>query len=216
MDHKYSFDGAKSSARLSPGIREYKAVTDPRVAKTRAALADAVLTLASEKPFADVTITEIAERAGVGYASFFRHYKDKDALLADVADTVVDDLLPAMMPAMLDEDTLTASIAMCRFIDENRLVTRALLAGGAETMVRRHIVMRAIERSGSRPTAETDRPAIPAIPHELVITHCVAASLGLLSWWLDQGAAISCEAMGEVLNRLVMAPVRGLERESPR
>src|ERR1700679_1120953 len=60
-------------------------MTDPRVTKTRAALAQAVLALASEKPFTDVTITEIAVRAGVGYASFFRHYKDQDALLAVVA-----------------------------------------------------------------------------------------------------------------------------------
>jgi AcrR family transcriptional regulator len=182
------------------------------VAKTRAALAEAVLALASEKPFGEVTITEIAERAGVGYASFFRHYKDKDALLADVADTVVDDLLPAMMPAMMDEDTLTASIAMCRFVDENRLVTRALLAGGAETMVRRRIVIRAIERSRDRAAINpVDRPPI-AIPDELVITHCVAATLGLLSWWLEQGSAISCEAMGQVVDRLVLAPVRAIER----
>jgi AcrR family transcriptional regulator len=186
-------------------------VTDPRVAKTRAALAEAVLALASEKPFADVTITEIAERAGVGYASFFRHYKDKDALLADVADTVVDDLLPIMMPAMLDEDTLTASVALCRFIDENRLVTRALLAGGAETMVRRRIVMRSLERSQAR-AAQTSGVLQAPVPHELVITHCVAASLGLLSWWLEQGGDISAEAMGDVLNRLVMAPVRAMER----
>jgi AcrR family transcriptional regulator len=186
-------------------------VTDPRVAKTRAALAEAVLALASEKPFADVTITEIAERAGVGYASFFRHYKDKDALLADVADTVVDDLLPIMMPAMLDEDTLTASVALCRFIDENRLVTRALLAGGAETMVRRRIVMRSLERSQARVAQTSGVLQAAPVPHELVITHCVAASLGLLSWWLEQGSDISAEAMGDVLNRLVMAPVRAME-----
>ncbi len=184
-------------------------MTDPRVAKTRAALGEAVLALASEKPFGEVTITEIAERAGVGYASFFRHYKDKDALLADVADTVVDDLLPVMMPAMQAEDTLKASIAMCRFVDENRTVTRALLAGGAETMVRRRIVMRAIERSQARAAAEGISPL--AIPHELVITHCVASTLGLLSWWLEQGGDISCEAMGTVVNRLVMAPVRAIE-----
>jgi AcrR family transcriptional regulator len=204
---------ARSSAQMPQAEkRGQEVVTDPRVAKTRAALAEAVLALASEKPFADVTITEIAERAGVGYASFFRHYKDKDALLADVADTVVDDLLPIMMPAMLDEDTLMASIAMCRFIDENRLVTRALLAGGAETMVRRRIVMRSIERSRERVAADSEGvPAIP-VPHELIITHCVAATLGLLSWWLEQGSDISSEAMGEVLNRLVLAPVRAMER----
>jgi AcrR family transcriptional regulator len=182
-------------------------MADPRVTKTRAALAQAVLALAAEKPFADLTVTEIAERAGVGYASFFRHYRDKDALLADVADELVEDLLTIIMPALQDRDTEAASIAICRFVEDNRLIAKALLAGGAETKVRQHIVMRAIERS--------DQPMVsqPAgIPQALVITHCVSATLGLLSWWLDQGDAVQAEAMGALVDRLVMAPVRAMQR----
>jgi AcrR family transcriptional regulator len=182
-------------------------MTDPRVTKTRAALAEAVLALAAEKPFADVTITEIAERAGVGYASFFRHYKDKDALLSDVADTLVDDLIAIIMPAMQDDDTEAASIAICRYVDEQRLIARALLAGGAETTVRRHIVARAIAQS----TIWTDPPR-EEVPQELLVTHSVAATLGLLTWWLEQGMDISAETMGRVVNRLVMAPVRTMQR----
>ncbi len=181
-------------------------MTDPRVAKTRAALGEAVLALAAEKPFADITITEIAERAGVGYASFFRHYRDKDALLAAVADTMVDDLLAIIMPAFLEEDTNAASIAICRYVDEHRPITRALLAGGAETNVRRHIIARAIERADLRTIAQ------PGVPFELVITHCVAATLNLLTWWLEQGQGIPAETMGGVMNRLVLAPVRKMQR----
>ena len=50
-----------------------------------------------------------------------------------------------------------------------------------------------------------------AIPPELVLTHCVAATLGLLSWWLEQGKGLSADAMGDLVNRLVMAPVRAIE-----
>jgi AcrR family transcriptional regulator len=181
-------------------------MTDPRVAKTRAALGKAVLSLAAEKPFADLTITEIAERAGVGYASFFRHYRDKDALLADVADTMVDDILAIIMPAFLEEDTNAASIVLCRYIYDNRPITRALLAGGAESNIRRHIVSRAIERTDIRAMSE------PSVPYQLVVGHCVAATLGLLTWWLEQGAEVSPETMGGVINRLVMAPVRQMQR----
>jgi AcrR family transcriptional regulator len=181
-------------------------MTDPRVAKTRAALGEAVLALAAEKPFADITITEIAERAGVGYASFFRHYRDKDALLADVADSMVDDLTAIIMPAVQEEDTGAASIAICRFVEEHRLIARALLSGGAETEVRRHIVDRAI--------AHDPMPAAPgsaSLPKELLVGHCVAATLGLLTWWLEQGQAVPPEDMGRVIDRLVMAPVRGMQ-----
>ncbi|HLG89045.1 MAG TPA: TetR/AcrR family transcriptional regulator [Alphaproteobacteria bacterium] len=180
-------------------------MTDPRVAKTRAALAQAVLELAAEKSFADITITEIAERAGVGYASFFRHYRDKDALLTDVADTMVDDLLAIIVPALRDEDTRSASIAICRYVESNRLITRALLAGGAETQVHRHIITRAIGDQQAPRASRTE------VPREMIVTHAVAASLGLLSWWLEHGPDISAETMGDAIDRLVMAPVRQLQ-----
>jgi AcrR family transcriptional regulator len=189
-------------------------MTDPRVTKTRAALASAVLALATEKPFADVTVTEIAERAGVGYASFFRHYRDKDALLVAVADALVDDLTAIIMPALADQDTSAASIAICRFVDDNRLIARALLAGGAESEVRRRIVARSIERSGERAGERSAAQAAretAGVPRDLVVTHCVAATLGLLSWWLEQGEGVSPDAMGAVVDRLVMAPVRAME-----
>jgi AcrR family transcriptional regulator len=182
-------------------------MTDPRVTKTRAALSEAVLALASEKPFADVTITEIAARAGVGYASFFRHFKDKEALLTEVADQMVTDLLAIIMPAMMEEDTRATSIAICRYVTEHRLLTHALLAGGAESDVRRHIVNRSLETARLRVSSQPS-----GIPYEMVVTHSVSATLGLLAWWLENGRDISAEKMGEVVDRLVMAPVRAMER----
>ena len=182
-------------------------MTDPRVTKTRAALAEAVLALASEKPFADVTITEIAARAGVGYASFFRHFKDKDALLTEVADQMVTDLLALIMPAMMEEDTRATSVAICRYVDEHRLLTHALLAGGAESTVRDHILGRSLEIARLRVP-----PQPSGVPYELIVTHSVSATLGLLGWWLEHGKDISADAMGSVIDRLVMSPVREMER----
>ena len=204
MDHKYGLYPGETSAQTSQAGENI--MTDPRVTKTRAALAEAVLALAAEKPFADVTITEIAERAGVGYASFFRHYKDKDALLSDVADALVNDLIAIIMPAMQNDDTAAAAIAICRYVDGHRAISRALLAGGAETTVRRHIIASAIAHAKiwNAPPRE--------VPQELVVTHSVVASLGLLTWWLEQGKDISTEAMGHIVDRLVMSPVRAMER----
>lgn len=181
-------------------------MTDPRVAKTRAALAEAVLSLAAERPFADVTITEIAERAGVGYASFFRHYRDKEALLAEVAERVVDDLLPALMPALTNDDSAAASLAICRYVDSHRAICRALLAGGAETSVRRNITARAIAAAALHPAKP---PA--GVPAELMVTHCVVASLGLLTWWIEQGSAVSVEFMATLIDRLVIGPVQAIQ-----
>ncbi|MCC6734813.1 MAG: helix-turn-helix transcriptional regulator, partial [Bauldia sp.] len=64
-------------------------MVDERIRRTRAALAEAVLALASERDFAGVTVADITRRAGIGYATFFRHYPGKDELLADVAELMI-------------------------------------------------------------------------------------------------------------------------------
>lgn len=158
-----------------------------------------MLSLVAEKAFADLSVGEIVARAGVGYATFFRHYPDKDALLADVADALMDDLLVQMMPALLQDETLAASVALCRFVAERRAVCRALLAGGAEASVRARALARA---------AAVALPPVAGLPPDLAIGHAVGATLGLLGWWLDHEAAFDAEGMGAIIDRLVMAPIR--------
>ena len=53
--------------------------------RTRRTLLDALLRLIEARPFDQITIREIAGEAGIGYATFFRHYPSKDALLQDLA-----------------------------------------------------------------------------------------------------------------------------------
>jgi AcrR family transcriptional regulator len=178
-------------------------MADARILKTRAALAEAVLALAVEKDFGKATIVDIVERAGVSYPTFFRHYRDKAALLVDVADTLMNDLLAVMMPALLLDDTLAASVTLCRFVDARRAFCGALLAGDAEDDIRRHLVERA-----TRLAQATDLNRAGGLPKDLLITHSVTATLGLLAWWLDQGADLDARAMGEVIDRLVMRPIR--------
>jgi AcrR family transcriptional regulator len=177
-------------------------MADARIVKTRAALAQAMLALAAEKDFADVTIGEIARRAGIGYATFFRHYRDKEMLLAAVADRLMDELLAMMAPALLQEDTRTASVALCRFVDARRPICRALLAGGAEANVRRHLVERAVALAKDLALPQTGQ-----LPADLLIVHAVGATLGLLAWWLEH-EGLDPVAMGAAIDRLVMAPVR--------
>lgn len=178
-------------------------MADARIERTQRALHASLLSLVGEKAFGDLSIGEIVARAGIGYATFFRHYRDKDALLAEVADTLMDDLLAKMMPALLHDETRVASVALCRFVDEHRSVCRALLAGGAEDSIRQHVVKRALSR------AETVAlPPVDGLPPDLAISHAVRAMLGLLGWWLDHEGSFDADGMGAIIDRLVMGPIR--------
>ncbi|WP_051821560.1 TetR/AcrR family transcriptional regulator [Streptomyces sp. SCSIO 75703] len=69
---------------------------DPRARRTRARLHAAVLALSAERDPDTVTMAEIAERAEVSRATVYLHYKDRDDLLLDAADSAMADLVEAV------------------------------------------------------------------------------------------------------------------------
>ena len=61
--------------------------TDRRIVRTRNALGDAMVALMLEKEFDEITVQQVLDRAGVGRATFYTHYRDKDDLfLSDVEE----------------------------------------------------------------------------------------------------------------------------------
>lgn len=60
---------------------------------TKECLYTALLLLMEKKPYEEITITEIAKKAGVSRMSYYRLYKSKDDILAQYADEVFGELL---------------------------------------------------------------------------------------------------------------------------
>src|SRR6185436_2880035 len=56
---------------------------DRRIQRTRQALRTALIELTKEKDYDSISIEDITERANVGRATFYLHYKDKEDLLLE-------------------------------------------------------------------------------------------------------------------------------------
>ena len=177
--------------------------TDARITKSRHALRTALLDLVAEMPFEEVSVAAITTRAGIGYATFFRHYRTREALLAEIADDLIGQLLVRIAPLLLAQDTGAAALALTSFVDARRPLCRALLVGAGEAM-RRDVTARAIAAAG---TAET--PAPEWLPRDLGIVHGVAATLTILRWWLEQDRPKDEAAVADLLDRLVFGPMAG-------
>lgn len=54
---------------------------DPRVARTTRALGQALIALVEERAFDGITVQDILDRAGVGRATFYAHYRNKHDVL---------------------------------------------------------------------------------------------------------------------------------------
>jgi AcrR family transcriptional regulator len=82
-----------------------------RAERTRAALLRGAREVFEERGFLDARISEICERAGVAYGSFYTHFADKDAIFAELIDEMLGTLLAVMRAEPLHGDGPRARIA---------------------------------------------------------------------------------------------------------
>ena len=140
---------------------EFSTATDLRVLQTRKALRDALLGLLKKKSFDKISVREIVAAAGIGYNTFFRHYPDKESMLQDIAAEEIRQLVSCSLPVLDARDTLSACVALCNYVDENRKLWRTLLTGGAAQSLREEYVRVAREVCSTRPRGKDWVPLRP-------------------------------------------------------
>lgn len=79
---------------------------DPRVARTRAACLEAVRSLLRDEGPSAVTHQRVAERAGVGRATVYRHWPQPSDLLVEAIDTYRREPRPDVLTGNLHADVL--------------------------------------------------------------------------------------------------------------
>ena len=77
--------------------------TQRRASRTRKRLLDAALALFNEKGLDATAIEDITERADVGKGTFYRHFGNKEAVVAALIEGAVDHLLDRMKPARVPQ-----------------------------------------------------------------------------------------------------------------
>lgn len=169
--------------------------------RTRAALRDGLVALLGDHRFADITAAMVVARAGVGYATFFRHYPDTAALLTDAADSLIATLTAIVAPPLAAGRTDQAMLALAAHVADHRAVCLAMLAGAGDA-VRAAIVRRAVTQATAAPI-----DLAGGLPQALAIRFQVAAAVEVLGWWLEQAPETAVDEVAGLLGRLVIGPV---------
>jgi AcrR family transcriptional regulator len=179
--------------------------TDRRVRRTRAALGQALLDLAAERPFEGLTVREIVDRADVGYATFFRHEAKRGELFFGVFGGVVGELADLLQPTAEEGRLEEAGRQLFDYVAQHEARLRLLFAAQRGTAVEREVraavEARVLASRGFRPPAD--------VPAEVAAHHLAVASLALVAWWLEHGMPYGSEMMGRIYARLVVGPVGG-------
>ncbi|MET9731060.1 TetR/AcrR family transcriptional regulator [Streptomyces sp. NPDC006458] len=186
----------------------------------RIRLADAALALFDERGYEQTTVDDIAERAGVGRTTFFRHYGSKEAVIFPDHDRLLDLIRDRLATSSHSTALVAVSdavrLVLLHYIDEGDLARRryALTSKVAVLRDREIASVARYQRLFREFIAEWmgDPTARASLRAELMAASVVAAHNHVLRRWLRGESADPVteidEAMREVLD-LFPAPSAG-------
>jgi len=184
---------------------------DRRIQRTEDALARAMIALSLEKGYAAITIRDLAERAAIGYATFFRHFPDKEALLLNVLAVFVEELMSLLQRRAGDVPAAGSGGVVFDYIQAHHELCRVLLHSQGSASLVEHIRATSVAHTLAQ---YRPRPGSP-VPPEIAANHLVSASIALIQWWLDHDLPYSPQRMGAIYEALVLAPTHALAFEAP-
>ncbi|GHF98487.1 TetR family transcriptional regulator [Streptomyces hydrogenans] len=168
---------------------DMKPAGDRRVRRTRAALRQALVELVLDKGFHAVTVEEITERADVGRATFYAHYRDKEDLLVGVVRDLAEDrerLLPAVRQAHAEGFTGLPVKYIFEHAEQEKPVYQVILRGEGDGRALREFTDLIRTHAEAAFRARVEQLAVtPRIPLDIVARAWTGELIGLLTWWVE-------------------------------
>lgn len=180
---------------------------DRRVLRSRYRLGEAMIKLIQEKPFDEITVQEVLDRAGVSRTTFYTHYRDKDDLFISDLDEFLEGAATMLTRSGDPSERVAPVHEFFAHVAEGRNIYDALVASGRINdfmeLARGHFA-RGIERR----LADSERGRWMEGGSRSALAHALAgAMLSLLSWWTDRGMTVPPSEMDDLFHRMVWSGV---------
>ncbi|WP_155054178.1 TetR/AcrR family transcriptional regulator [Streptomyces blattellae] len=175
---------------------------DPRAARTRARLREALLAECAERPLAEVGVAALVRRAGVGRATFYVHYADLEALAVDACADIVRDAVDALHAWRGRPDPVRAPAALLEFfagLPPHAALYRTLLSPGGGGPLGR------VLHRDLRSRSLTERRLAGASDAPLVASAVAATFAGVLADWLHGLIEVSPDQVAHQVWQLLVA-----------
>jgi len=200
-----SGNATEGKAGLARSVAEARAKTDRRVLRTRDTLGDALVALMHEKPFEEITVQEVLDRAGVGRSTFYTHYRDKDDLFLSDVEEFFELFSTSLTRNGASLKRLAPVAEFFAHLSDVREFYAALVASGKVNDVQalgRGLFARAIEERLRLAGVAMDAAQLAAHAHAL------AGSLfALMDWWIDRGMKPDPKEMDALFHRMAWSGI---------
>ncbi|MDX9990529.1 MAG: TetR/AcrR family transcriptional regulator [Anaerolineales bacterium] len=185
---------------------------DRRVLRTRAALRQALMELIREKGYEALTVEEITQRADLGRATFYLHYKDKDDLLLEefsllaqervnaLSEIPFSDWLPDGEDQPIDENNepIQPFLMVFQHVSDNAELYRILLKSQSSNQIANRIREILFQSINQFVQTKSERDPIPIrfkVPVDLLAAYFNGALVSSIDWWLENMQQVSVKEM---------------------
>ena len=186
--------------------------TDSRIRRTHRFLQDAMIELITKKAFDTITVGDIAERAMVNRATFYRHYQDKYDLVAKIFEETANELKENMKPYQKDTNQGEANyppniwIQFFEHVAEHAELYGAMLGKNGSSWfaakMREHTIKLMLESEGRwKQLVEPSQPIDPAMPAEVPAMQLSDVLIGTIVWWLESETSYTPRQMATWFHR---------------
>lgn len=185
----------------APGVR--KKADDRRVVRTRLALGNALVELMLARRFDDISVQQVLDRARVGRATFYAHFRNKNDLLLSDAERFFEALERHFLAHAAGTRRVAPVAELFSHVADYHQFTRALEQSGLREpvydLLTGHLA-RMIERRMEEVCPGAGTPSLPPAATARVFA---AALLEMMRWWLNRGATPDAQQMDAQFHEIV-------------
>ncbi len=180
---------------------------DRRVQKTRHALREALASLIAEKPYDEIAVKEVLDRANVGRSTFYMHFRDKDELLLSGIHDMIGTVAPPdrIGSTIAHQQILWFSLPIFDYHYQHRPHGKDRMGIKARALLHEHLrkavadAITDVLKRGSRAGKRSRQ-----IPPDLLSGYIASTFVLVLNWWVDCGMPMPPKQVNEVLRALVL------------
>jgi AcrR family transcriptional regulator len=191
-------------------MAKVKGAKDRRIQKTQALLHEALGSLIREKPYDEIVVKEILDRANVGRSTFYMHFRDKDELLASGIHEMLRGVHAADRPApgQKHERITRFSLAVFEHIHRHRQAGAGGMGTRGRAIVHEHLQKVLAEQIANDVAMVFLRPQkARQIPLDLLVQYVASTFVLVLNWWVESESSLSPREINHLYRSLVVPAV---------
>lgn len=186
---------------------------DRRIQRTRKALRDALQSLVLDRGYDDLSVQDVTDKANLGRATFYLHYREKDELLEDLLRELSDNFIQRSGGKIRYSEKKVIQ-SMFEYAESHYDFFRIMMIGkgGVIGMRKLQAIIRESYSVFFDCVEETTGGKF-AVPRDFLDNYHASSLMSLVFWWLEQEMPYPPAEMAEMY--LLLAAPAHLSVEKP-